>query len=116
MSESRGTILAVDDSQLNRTRLHHHLIREGYRSEQAENGQQALDMLQQHPYDLVLLDIMMPELDGSEVLRQMKTDPVLRNIPVIVISAFDDMDCVVQCIECPSGKCAEYSKSGAASC
>jgi CheY-like chemotaxis protein len=99
MSEARGTILTVDDSQLNRTRLHHYLTREGYRGEQAENGQQALNMLQQHPYDLVLLDIMMPELNGSEVLRQMKTDPVLRNIPVIVISAFDDMDCVVQCIE-----------------
>lgn len=99
MSESQGTILAVDDSRLNRTRLHHYLAQEGYQSEQAANGQQALAMLRQHRYDLVLLDIMMPELNGSEVLRRMKHDPELRNIPVIVISAFDDMACVVQCIE-----------------
>lgn len=94
-----GTILVVDDSQLNRTRLQYHLVQEGHRSEPAEHGVQALAMLRQHPYDLVLLDIMMPEMDGAEVLRQLKSDPLLRHLPVIVISAFDDLDCVVRCIE-----------------
>jgi DNA-binding response OmpR family regulator len=92
-------ILVVDDSRLNRTRLQHYLTQEGYQSDQAEHGQQALALLRQQRYDLVLLDIMMPELSGNEVLQQMKHDPQLRNIPVIVISAFDDMACVVECIE-----------------
>jgi DNA-binding response OmpR family regulator len=99
MSESGETILAVDDSRLNLTRLHYYLSQSGYQSAQAENGQQALAMLRERPYALVLLDIMMPELSGSDVLRHMKNDPMLRNIPVIVISAFDDMACVVECIE-----------------
>jgi DNA-binding response OmpR family regulator len=92
-------ILIVDDSRLNRTRLHHHLHQQGHLIDQAENGLQALDMLRQRPYDMVLLDIMMPEMDGFEVLRHMKADTLLRNIPVLVISAHDDMACVVQCIE-----------------
>lgn len=99
MPDLTGTLLVVDDSHLNRVRLSYSLNQQGYSVAQAEDGRQALAMLRQQPYDLVLLDIMMPEMDGAEMLRRMKADPALRNLPVIVVSARDDLACVVQCIE-----------------
>jgi DNA-binding response OmpR family regulator len=75
------------------------LAREGHTTAVAENGQQALDMLHLHPFDLVLLDVMMPGMDGYEVLRTLKADKALRDIPVIMVSALDQIDSVVQCIE-----------------
>lgn len=65
----------------------------------ASNGREALEMLRDRPYSLVLLDIMMPELDGYQVLEQMKLDTELRDIPVIMISAIDEVDSVIRCIE-----------------
>ena len=65
----------------------------------AENGQQALDMLRAESFDVVLLDIIMPELDGYQVLEQMKSDSELRDIPVIMISAVEEIESVVRCIE-----------------
>jgi phosphoserine phosphatase RsbU/P len=65
----------------------------------ANNGQEALDNLRSAPYDLVLLDIMMPVMGGIEALTLIKADNDLRNIPVIVVSAIDDVDNVVKCIE-----------------
>jgi DNA-binding response OmpR family regulator len=65
----------------------------------AEDGRQALEMLRAQPFDLVLLDIVMPELDGYQVLEQMKADSALRDIPVIVISAEQELDSVVKGIE-----------------
>ncbi|HUW09041.1 MAG TPA: response regulator, partial [Anaerolineae bacterium] len=64
----------------------------------AENGRQALEMLDAGAYDLVLLDILMPEMDGFEVLARLKSDPGRRDLPVIVISALDEMESVVRCI------------------
>jgi DNA-binding response OmpR family regulator len=72
---------------------------QGHTSAVAENGQQALEMLRAEPFDLVLLDIMMPEMDGYQVLEHMKADGALRDIPVVVISALDKLDSVVKCIE-----------------
>jgi two-component system cell cycle response regulator len=99
MLGKEGHILVVDDNRLNRMRLAHSLQQEGHSSAMAEDGRQALDMLTDQPFDVVLLDLVMPELDGFQVLEQMKRDSRLRDIPVIVISALDDMDSILRCIE-----------------
>jgi sigma-B regulation protein RsbU (phosphoserine phosphatase) len=93
-------LLVVDDNEDNRYTLTRRLKREGYTSiAVAENGRQALDMLKAQPFDLVLLDIMMPEVNGYEVLERMKADAQLRHVPVIMISAVGEMDSVIRCIE-----------------
>jgi DNA-binding response OmpR family regulator len=92
-------ILVVDDNEMNRDMLARRLKRQGYTVEMAEDGQMALDMLAEKDYGLVLLDIMMPRLNGYEVLEQIKADSRLRRLPVIMISAVDDLDSVVKCIE-----------------
>jgi PleD family two-component response regulator len=99
MPGKEGHILVVDDNRLNRMKLAHSLQQEGHRFGMAENGRQALDMLADQPFDVVLLDLIMPELDGYQVLEQMKRDSRLRDIPVIVISALDDMESILRCIE-----------------
>lgn len=99
MPEKNGHVLVVDDNRMNRLKLLHSLEQQGHTVVLAENGRQALQMLQEQAFDVVLLDIVMPEMDGYEVLAQMKTDTGLRNIPVIVISALDELDSAVRCIE-----------------
>ena len=84
---------------MNRIMLSRYITKLGYRSSLAENGQQALEKLQAEPFDLVLLDVQMPEMDGYQVLEQLKADPRLRDIPVIMISAVDELESVVKCIE-----------------
>ncbi len=74
------------------------LEQQGHTVALAENGSQVLEMLGQGNFDLVLLDILMPEMDGFEVLARLKSDPARRDLPVIVISALDEMDSVVRCI------------------
>src|SRR5438552_11440090 len=93
------SLLVVDDSSMNRIMLSRYITRLGYRATLAENGRQALDKLQGEPFDLVLLDVEMPEIDGYQVLEQMKVDPRLREIPVIMISAVDELESTVRCIE-----------------
>ena len=81
------TILVVDDNEDSRSALTLRLNSSGYGTVlTAENGRQALDMMGARPIDLVLLDIMMPEVDGYGVLETMRADPTLRAIPVLVIS------------------------------
>jgi CheY-like chemotaxis protein len=92
-------VLVVDDVETNRDLLSRRLEREGHVVECAENGQRALETIRERSFDLVLLDVMMPEIDGYEVLGQLKDDPTTRDIPVIMISALDDMESVVRCIE-----------------
>jgi signal transduction histidine kinase len=99
MPEKSGHVLVVDDNRMNRLKLSHSLEQQGHTVALAENGRQALQMLQEQSFDVVLLDIIMPEMDGYEVLAQMKADAGLRNIPVIVISALDELDSAVRCIE-----------------
>jgi len=94
-----GAVLVVDDNATNRDVLSRRLRREGHVVAAAENGEQALAMLRQAPFDLVLLDIIMPEMNGLEVLRQLKADDGLRHIPVIMISALQELESVVRCIE-----------------
>ena len=99
MPDRHGHILVVDDNRLNRLKLAHSLQQEGYTSATAEDGRQALEMVRAQPFDLVLLDIVMPEIDGYQVLELMKSDSHLRDIPVIVISALDEMESVVKGIK-----------------
>ncbi len=95
-----AAILVVDDNENNREVLTRRLQREGYgQVAQACDGREALEMLRRQPFDLVLLDIMMPNVDGYEVLETMKRDADLRHIPVIMISALDEMKSVIRCIE-----------------
>ena len=99
MKNEHGHILVVDDHKTNRLKLSLGLKQQGHTVALAENGQQALDMLRAESFDVVLLDIIMPELDGYQVLEQMKSDSKLRDIPVIMVSAVEEIESVVRCIE-----------------
>jgi phosphoserine phosphatase RsbU/P len=97
---SDWTLLIVDDNEDNRYTLTRRLAREGYTNfETATDGREALELLRSRPFDLVLLDIMMPEMNGYEVLEHLKADDSLRDVPVIMISAVDEMDSVIRCVE-----------------
>src|SRR5947209_15845816 len=98
-STPASSLLVVDDNSMNRIMLSRYITKLGYQATLAENGRQALDKLQGEPFDLVLLDVQMPEMDGYQVLGQLKADPRLRNIPVIMISAVEELESVVRCIE-----------------
>ena len=99
LTNSLGAILVVDDEFLNRMLIRTNLEEQGYQVEEATDGQEALEMIQTRPYDVILLDLLMPVMDGFEVLQRLKSDPRFRHIPVIVISAIDEMDSVTRCIE-----------------
>ena len=98
---ANGTALVVDDSAVNRLVLVRRLETLGLDVIQAENGLQALDVLSAEPgrVDVVLLDVLMPELDGYETLAAMKADDETRHIPVLIVSGVDELDSVVRCIE-----------------
>jgi CheY-like chemotaxis protein len=96
---SRATLLVVDDNEMNRDMLIRRLKRIGYAVLAAESGRQALDMIAAQTCDLVLLDIMMPEMDGYAVLERLRADGTLRRLPVIVLSALNEIDSVVRCLE-----------------
>lgn len=98
MKAIQGNILVVDDYALNRIQLKRHLEDQGHTVALAENGLQAVEMLETVNFDLVLLDILMPEMDGFEVLARLKGNPAYRDLPVIVISALDEMANVTRCI------------------
>ncbi len=94
----RGSLLVVDDTELNRDLMRRQLERQGHIVTTAGSGKQALDILQAHTFDLVLLDIMMPDMSGYQVLQRLKSSDEYGDIPVIVVSALDDVDSVVHCI------------------
>ncbi len=98
MQAESYVILIVDDSVQNCDLLTRHVQRQGYTPVVAHHGQMALDCLRSQAIDLVLLDIMMPGMSGYQVLEYVQADATLRHIPVIVISAIDDLDSVVKCI------------------
>ncbi len=97
--EAPGTILIVDDNAMNREILARRLAKDGHRLIMAEHGRDALDRLAESPVDVILLDIMMPVMDGYQVLLALSRDQLLRRIPVIVLSADDQIESVVRCIE-----------------
>jgi len=97
--ESRATILVVDDNDMNRDMLMRRLNKENYKVILAADGKRALEELQSENIDLVLLDIMMPIMDGYEVLERIKADENMMLIPIIMITAVDDMESTIKCIE-----------------
>jgi CheY-like chemotaxis protein len=99
LQECRGHILIVDDNPFNREILARGLLAQKHHFALAGHGKQALDMIASKAFDLVLLDILMPEMDGFEVLARLKADPDLCHTPVIMISAPDQIDNVVRCME-----------------
>jgi len=93
-------LLVVDDEAFNRKFIERQLRQEGYENISfAENGKIALDMMMHQSFDLVMLDIEMPEMDGYEVLEQANRDMRLRDLPIIVISSIEDIDSIARCIE-----------------
>ena len=94
-----GHVLIVDDNEMNREVLSRRLERQGYTFGLAEDGIQALEMMRTKAFDLVLLDIMMPRMNGYQVLEAMNGDMALRDLPVIVVSAVSELDSIVRCVE-----------------
>ncbi len=94
-----GRLLVVDDNRVNRILLARGLEGQGHRVETAENGRQALERLRSETFDLVLLDIEMPEMNGYQVLETCLQDSELRDIPIIMTSSLDEIESVVKCVE-----------------
>ena len=87
-----GSLLVVDDNRVNRLLLGRALEQLGHTVTFAENGRQALEILRQRSFDLVLLDIEMPEMDGYQVLEALSVDPRLRDLPVVMMSSIEEVD------------------------
>ena len=94
-----GRLLVVDDNKVNRILMARSLEQQGHEVEMAENGMRGLEKLRSEAFDIVLLDIEMPEMDGFQVLEACLNDTDLRNIPIIMTSSMDELDSVVKCIE-----------------
>ena len=99
MADASARILLVDDNRVNRLLLARQLEQLGHKVGVAADGHEALKALGAERYDMLLLDIEMPGMDGFEVLRRLKADTVLRDLPVIVTSALEGLENVVRCIE-----------------
>src|SRR6478752_3854397 len=98
MADAIARILIVDDNKVNRLLLSRNVQMQGHTAALAENGRVALEMLRRESYDLLLLDIEMPEMDGFAVLEELKADLQLRDLPVIVTSSVEGLDNIVRCI------------------
>ena len=99
MTEQALHILVVDDDMLARMTAAQCVKQQGHTASMAEGGAQALQMLRSERYDLVLLDLMMPGVDGFEVLTEMKENPQLQDIPVLMVSGTDEAESIAKCIE-----------------
>jgi len=98
MAEASSRVLIADDNKVNRLLLSRSIELLGHRVSLAENGRIALERLRTEPFDLLLLDIEMPELDGFAVLEHLKADPQLREVRIIVTSSVEGLDNLVRCI------------------
>ncbi|MBW5480639.1 response regulator [Streptomyces bambusae] len=92
-------MLVVDDDRTNRMMVTYRLEINGIHAVAAESGQQALGIMRTESFDVVLLDILMPQMDGYTTLELMKNDPALRDTPVVMISQLDEVDSVIRCLE-----------------
>jgi adenylate cyclase len=99
VTDVQASVLVVDDDAINRSILARGLELDGHRVSAAENGRQALDLLHAQPFDVVLLDVLMPELDGYDTLARIVDDEALRHIPVIMVSALEEVESVARCLE-----------------
>jgi adenylate cyclase len=96
---AQGSLLVVDDDPVVRSMLSRSLEQGGHAVATAKDGQEGLDLARAETFDVILLDVLMPGLDGYEVLEQLKKDPALRHIPVVMITGLDDIESAVRCIE-----------------
>lgn len=94
-----GRILVVDDNAMNRDLLARQLARDGHVVESVASGPDALSLLERQEFDLIMLDVLMPEMSGYEVLMRLKHNPKFYEIPVIMVSALDELESIVRCIE-----------------
>ncbi len=92
-------ILLVDDQELNREVLAHRLVKSGYQITSVTNGHEAIDVLEKENFDLILLDIIMPDISGIEVLKKIRSRDKHNNIPIIMITALEDVKTVNECID-----------------
>ncbi len=99
MNHSHNSILIADDNEVNRNLLCQHLEKQGYTVAMANDGQQAMDMMAVEGFDLLLLDIIMPVMDGYAVLEAMRSHPKLGNLPVIVLTSETETSNVIRCVE-----------------
>jgi adenylate cyclase len=99
MTDRPARVLVVDDVETGRDILTSRLQQQGHVADVAKDGEEALAMLEAVDYDLVLLDIMMPKLDGYAVLAHVKADARVRHIPIIMISALEEVESVVRCLQ-----------------
>jgi adenylate cyclase len=97
--EGEGRILVVDDNPMNRDLLLRQLARSGYMVDTANDGVEALERIAGREYDLVLLDVLMPRMDGVETLRRIRADERLHDVPVLMLSSLDEVDSALRCIE-----------------
>ena len=99
INKEDANILIVDDIEDNRYTLERRLKRDGYTNIfLAEGGKTALEMASENKFDLILLDLMMPDMSGLEVLKYLKGDPLQRSIPVIMVTASDEVETAAECI------------------
>jgi CheY-like chemotaxis protein/signal transduction histidine kinase len=99
VGDAEGTILVVDDNVMNRELLSRQLARQGYIVLTAEDGLEALETLESQRVDMILLDVIMPKMDGVDTLKKLKTSEKLREIPVLMLSSLDEVDGALRCIE-----------------
>ncbi len=99
MVDHGARLLIVDDNRVNRLLMSRSVELLGYSATVAENGRVAMDMLRDGAFDLMLLDIEMPEMDGFEVLEAIKLEPSLKELPVIVTSSVEGVENIVRCID-----------------
>jgi CheY-like chemotaxis protein len=99
MDRTYCSLLVVDDDEANRDLLSRRLSREGYNVAVARDGKGAFEILESETFDLILLDILMPDIDGIEVLRQIRSCPPFMNVPVMMVTALSDRGYVMKCIE-----------------
>ena len=97
--QETGRILVVDDNASNRDLLFRRLSHDGHQVARADSGRRALEILEVEEFDLILLDLLMPDLNGFQVLERLKADERLHDIPVIMISGLQETDSVIRCIE-----------------
>jgi adenylate cyclase len=99
MTPEQFSVLVVDDIRVGRKVLEKLMRMQGYQVSTAEDGVQAWELIRSQPFDLILLDILMPRMDGYQVLEKIKTDPKLNHISVIMISSVDETAPIIRCIE-----------------
>ena len=99
MTNDLFSLLIVDDNAMNRDMLARRLEREGYHITTAVGGKQALDLLEREKFDFMLLDILMPDMDGYEVLEQLKASDATCDLPVIMLTAVNEVESVKHCID-----------------